>query len=61
MNAQKLLKEQVSFAVMPTPRVISSGCGISLRIAPIDADKAVVLLKEGQLPEEFYKLHTIAG
>lgn len=52
MVAQRLLNGHVPFTVMPTLRAITHSCGISLRLAPDEADTARTYLKTGGLTDE---------
>lgn len=51
IQAQRVLKDQVSFQIMPVLREISRGCGISIRFDPghlAAARAALSALPEGQ-------------
>lgn len=57
ITAQSLLNGQVAYQVMPTPRAISSGCGISIRLEPAALDRALAVLEEKQLDKSFYSVY----
>ncbi|WP_409970138.1 DUF3343 domain-containing protein [Bengtsoniella intestinalis] len=58
MVAQKALAGIVSFVVMPTPRHISASCGIALKIATADVERASALLTEGLF--NMFEIHNIS-
>ena len=41
MQAEKLLKDKFNIAIMPVPREISSGCGLSIRFQ--EPDEAAII------------------
>lgn len=57
ITAQSLLNGQVSYQVMPTPRAISSGCGISIRLEPDALEQALAVLEQKQLDKRFYTVY----
>ncbi|MDD6070061.1 MAG: DUF3343 domain-containing protein [Clostridiales bacterium] len=46
MQAEKLLKDYFNIAIMPVPREISSGCGLSIRFQEPDETSIIKHLKE---------------
>lgn len=46
MQAEKLLKDSFNIAIMPVPREISSGCGLSIRFQEPDETSIINHLKE---------------
>jgi len=59
MQAEKLLKDHFDIAIMPVPREISSGCGLSIRFQ--NPDEAVIInhLKENPIIcGTLYKMNT---
>ena len=61
IQAQRVLKDQVSFQIMPVLREISRGCGISVRVAPRDQERVRALLAASDLPAEEYAFYGITG
>ncbi len=57
ITAQSLLGGQIAYQVMPTPRAISSGCGISIRLEPAFLEQALAVLEEKQLDKSFYSVY----
>ncbi len=55
--AQSLLANKAAFQVMPTPRAISSGCGISIRLDPAVLKDALAALEDNKLNREFYTVY----
>lgn len=48
LKGEKLMKAaNREFVVMPTPREISTSCGLSLKIKPADAEESCQVLREG--------------
>lgn len=45
MQAEKLLKDHFDIAIMPVPREISSGCGLSIRFQNPDETVIIAHLK----------------
>ena len=45
MQAEKLLKDKFNIAIMPVPREISSGCGLSIRFQEPDESEIISYLK----------------
>lgn len=59
MQAEKHLKESFNIAVMPVPREISSGCGLSIRFQNPDKDTIIRHLKEHpEIHGTLYKMST---
>ena len=59
MQGEKLLKDKFNIAIMPVPREISSGCGLSIRFQ--EPDKAAIIqhLKDTPLINgTLYKMST---
>ena len=46
MQAEKLLKDYFNIAIMPVPREVSSGCGLSIRFREADETSIINHLKE---------------
>ena len=49
MQAEKLLKDHFDIAIMPVPREISSGCGLSIRFQKPDETTIINHLKENPI------------
>jgi hypothetical protein len=51
IRAEKVL-EQAGFAIkmIPTPRQLSSDCGIALRFGPADGERVTATLEENRVP-----------
>ncbi|MGE5545167.1 MAG: DUF3343 domain-containing protein [Bacillota bacterium] len=48
LKGEKLMKAaNREFVIMPTPREITSSCGLSLKIRPEDAEESCLLLRQG--------------
>ena len=58
MYAEKHTKEHFQIAVMPTPREISSGCGLSLRFMEPDENAIIEFCKTNPLNGTLYKMYT---
>lgn len=58
MQAESLLKQHFSIAVMPIPREISSGCGLSLRFMGEDESHLFHYLENFSIPGTLYKMGT---
>jgi hypothetical protein len=59
MQAEKLLKDKFNIAVMPVPREISSGCGLSIRFQEPDEQAIIEHLKATPLINgTLYKMNT---
>lgn len=59
MQAEKLLKDKFNIAIMPVPREISSGCGLSIRFQNPNESAIIQHLKEAPLIQgTLYKMHT---
>lgn len=52
--AQRLLKGVCPAVVMPVLRQVSAGCGIALRLAPEDGERARQALEKAGLEAQFY-------
>ena len=59
MQAEAYLKDQISIAVMPVPREISSGCGLSIRFQETDEAAIFQLLHNFPITGTLYKMQTI--
>lgn len=57
--AQKVLKE-FDFIVMPTLRVITASCGISLKMDINQVEEAENLLEKGKIPLEMFCIYEIS-
>lgn len=57
MKAEKMLKEHgFKIALIPTPREVSSDCGIAIELAADKLDVVKDLLqKNGVVPDKFYE------
>ena len=59
MQAEKLLKDKFHIAIMPVPREISSGCGLSIRFQEPDEVLIIQYLKNTPLIQgTLYKMDT---
>lgn len=59
MQAEKLLKDSFDIAIMPVPREISSGCGLSIRFQKPVENTIITYLKSNPLINgTLYKLTT---
>ena len=59
MQAEKLLKDKFNIAIMPVPREISSGCGLSIRFQEPDEQAIIEHLKATPLINgTLYKMNT---
>ena len=59
MQAEKLLKDKFNIAIMPVPREISSGCGLSIRFQDPDESTIIQHLKNSPLIQgSLYKMNT---
>ena len=59
MQAEKLLKDKFDIAIMPAPREISSGCGLSIRFQEPDESAIIDHLKAAPLIQgTLYKMST---
>jgi len=60
LHAEKVLQEaKASFLIVPTPREISSGCGLSVRIFGEDLDIVLRLLSSaGILATEYFRVES---
>ena len=58
MKAEKLLKgEKIPILLIPAPRALSSDCGLAIRYADSDRERAETLLASSSLnPEEIYQM-----
>lgn len=52
MTAQKILKSQILFEIMPVPEEVRAGCGIALRFAASKLENAVHLLNSAGMKRE---------
>ena len=59
MQAEKLLKDLFDIAIMPVPREISSGCGLSIRFQNPDETAIIAHLKDTPVIRgTLYKMET---
>lgn len=59
MQAEKLLKDHFDIAIMPVPREISSGCGLSIRFQNPDETSIINYLQENlEIRGTLYKMNT---
>ena len=59
MQAEKLLKDNFHIAIMPVPREISSGCGLSIRFQdPVESTIITYLESNPLINGTLYKLTT---
>ena len=59
MQAEKLLKDKFNIAIMPVPREISSGCGLSIRFQDPDETAIIQHLKRTPLIQgTLYRIDT---
>ena len=59
MQAEKLLKDHFDIAIMPVPREISSGCGLSIRFQNPNETTIITHLKENPIIHgSLYKMGT---
>lgn len=58
MTAQKMLTN-INFQVMPTLRIISASCGISLKIEEQNISLARQTLLNGDMPKEMFSAYLI--
>lgn len=58
MQAEKLLKDAFSIAIVPVPREISSGCGLAIRFQDPDENAIIEYLKTVPIEGTLYKLCT---
>ncbi len=59
LQAEKALQETgaVPFVIMPVPRVISSGCGLSVKVAPDSFRDAIEIIRNsGNTVEGVYRI-----
>lgn len=59
MLAQKLLKPNFKFQVIPTLREITQSCGISIMLQDITQEAAVSAVKALELDDNLYKLYSV--
>lgn len=59
--AEKHLKQHYKIVIMPTPREVSKGCGISIRFAADDLNGIVNCLSSISLSDELYDIHHYSG
>lgn len=58
IRAEKVLQRAgLTIKLIPTPRQISSDCGVALRFDPTDQDAVAATLQENQVP--INGIHTI--
>lgn len=63
LSAEKLLEEtDLPYLIIPTPREISAGCGLAIRIFPESlAQVGRIIKKSGLAYEEVYKIEKTLG
>ena len=61
IQAQRYLKGEVPFQIMPVLREISKGCGISVRFAPPALEQVRSILAGSDLAPEEYAFYGITG
>lgn len=50
LKSEKILKEEErSFVIMPTPREISTSCGLALKMKPDDTAQSLAILRSGEI------------
>ena len=54
LSAEQQLKERIRIVILPTPREISKGCGIAIRLPLEDLEQAKAALRELELPQDRY-------
>jgi Protein of unknown function (DUF3343). len=54
IKAQTVLEGRFDIAVIPTPREISAGCGISVRIGTAAADEACACLRANGFADDVF-------
>lgn len=59
MVAQKLLKPNLKFQVIPTLREITLSCGISIMLENISQDAAISAVRALALEDNLYKLFAV--
>ena len=59
MRAEKLLESQLRVRVMPTLRSVSDSCGMSLRVAAEDGERAAALLLSSALPKGVWRRYLV--
>jgi hypothetical protein len=53
---EALLNEDISLMVIPTPRVISNGCGITLKFDKKNLEKVISIVdRHGIMDKSYYK------
>ncbi|PKM84560.1 MAG: hypothetical protein CVU86_06690 [Firmicutes bacterium HGW-Firmicutes-11] len=57
ISAQKHLKESFELIIMPTPRELSQGCGISIRYSAEDHPAVAERLLELSFDQQKYSIH----
>jgi hypothetical protein len=51
IRAEKVLEEAgLAIKMIPTPRQLSSDCGMALRFGRVDEERVAVLLEENRVP-----------
>lgn len=58
MEAEKYLKSHFSISIMPVPRELTSGCGLSIRFQNPDPDSIINFLKASPLSCTLYRMET---
>jgi hypothetical protein len=57
ISTEKHLKQNFKIVVMPTPREISSGCGIAVRFSISDFDPIYLEINELPLNKKMYSIY----
>ena len=57
ITAEKHLKQHFKIVILPTPREISKGCGISIKFAADDLNGIINSLSSISLSDELYSIH----
>lgn len=58
MQAEKYTKEYFHITIMPTPREISSGCGLAIRFMEPNEDAIIHFIKTTPFHGRLYKMYT---
>lgn len=58
MQAEQYTKEYFSITIMPAPREISSGCGLSIRFMEPEEEAILRFMKTAPFQGTLYKMYT---
>ena len=58
MQAEKYMKEHFHITIMPTPREISSGCGLAIRFMEPHENAILDFVQTAPLNGTLYKMYT---